>query len=567
MGSTRSDDIRGRWGRLIDNIASFTSLDLSGQSSSILFTISGQALTTNISGLVSGFAIGPTTVVAGSATFSQVIVQSGITAQQISGSSLNLQSGLVAQQISGASLNVSGLIFGAGSGLTLSVSGITSSVISGSTLNLQSGAVAGSVTVSGTTLLQGITTIGAAASGIVFSGLQMLPTMALPSYIVWVSGTNTGFRCQNTATGIIERSGGSGMAADTIQYAINQIAPSLKGTVGIKRGLYPLLTSLDISGDGIVLAGEGKQATELRASGVFPALIVRHGSHNNTIRDLYFTHNNPGSVYSGTALLQIGDDGGNGVTSNITGLIVQACEFYDYEQYTGDAIALQNLSGTMYRNTFENIIVTDFENTIRAKNGGSGANVFLNDNMFIDIYGNRSRKFFVLNQPVAGAFDANKFILCRHQAASGSMHGFDYASENSGRALYSTHVGCIIWDLTSGWNYAMIGPGTQLDTFGCLPSYKISGANSNTVNNARKWDFYTHNQGTFLGSGNDSTTIYTIAHGVAVTPNVITLQPGSSQAATSGRIMIASGGVSNIDVTFTTAPTSGDVRIHWTARY
>ena len=189
MVSIRSDDIRGRWGRLIDNTASFTSLDLSGQASSILVTISGQALTTNVSGLVSGFSIGPTTIVAGSATFSQVIVQSG----------------LVAQQISGAALNVSGLIFGAGSGINLTVSGITSSVISGSTLNLQSGAVAGAVTVSGTTLLQGVTTIGAGASGISFSGLQMLPTMGPSQVIVWASGSS--YRAGNTTTGQIVSSG------------------------------------------------------------------------------------------------------------------------------------------------------------------------------------------------------------------------------------------------------------------------------------------------------------------------------------------------------------------------
>jgi hypothetical protein len=138
MGSTRSDDIRGRWGRLIDNTASFTSLDLSGQASSMLAIISGQVVAnsgvvTSISGQISGFSINPTTILGGSATFASVIVQSGLTAQEISSSTVN----------------TSGLIFGPASGVTL---------------NIQSGVVAGSLIVSGAATFADTVTFSGAAT-------------------------------------------------------------------------------------------------------------------------------------------------------------------------------------------------------------------------------------------------------------------------------------------------------------------------------------------------------------------------------------------------------------------
>ena len=148
MVSIRSDDIRGRWGRLIDNTASFTSIDLSGQASSLLSIISGQVIVSSgvvasISGQISGFSINPTTIDAGSATFSSVIVQSGV--------------------------------------------------------------VAGSVTISGVALLNGVITIEAAASGFTYSGMQMLPCIGSSRFVIWESGGTV--KSIDTQTGLIAVSG------------------------------------------------------------------------------------------------------------------------------------------------------------------------------------------------------------------------------------------------------------------------------------------------------------------------------------------------------------------------
>ena len=139
MVSIRSDDIRGRWGRLIDNLASFIGIEVSG-------TISGLNLN----------------------------IASGIIVPVISGNTISLTSGLIANQISGSSINIQ--------------SGLVVPVISGTSLNIQSGIVGGTVTVSGLTTFNGSMNIGAGASCISFSGLQMLPTMGA-NMVIWASGT------------------------------------------------------------------------------------------------------------------------------------------------------------------------------------------------------------------------------------------------------------------------------------------------------------------------------------------------------------------------------------------
>ena len=67
---------------------------------------------------------------------------------------------------------------------------------------------------------------------------------------------------------------------------------------------------------------------------------------------------------------------------------------------------------------------------------------------------------------------------------------------------------------------------------------------------------------TFLGSGNNSTTLYTLSHGLLTTPTGISVDAASPQAR--GDIDV-SGNASGIFVTYTSPPLSGDVRLTWVA--
>ena len=62
--------------------------------------------------------------------------------------------------------------------------------------------------------------IDANASGYAFSGFQRLPTMADARYVVWTSGSL--YQAMNTATGLVESSGGSG--TNVVQYTLNNLS-------------------------------------------------------------------------------------------------------------------------------------------------------------------------------------------------------------------------------------------------------------------------------------------------------------------------------------------------------
>ena len=67
---------------------------------------------------------------------------------------------------------------------------------------------------------------------------------------------------------------------------------------------------------------------------------------------------------------------------------------------------------------------------------------------------------------------------------------------------------------------------------------------------------------TFLGSGNNTTLLYTISHGLGQVPTGISVDAASPQAR--GDIDL-SGNASGIFVTYTSPPLSGDVRLSWVA--
>ena len=67
---------------------------------------------------------------------------------------------------------------------------------------------------------------------------------------------------------------------------------------------------------------------------------------------------------------------------------------------------------------------------------------------------------------------------------------------------------------------------------------------------------------TFLGSGNNTTILYTLSHGLLAAPTGISVLPASPQAR--GDIDV-SGNASGIFVSYTSPPLSGNVRLSWIA--
>ena len=444
-------------------------------------------------------------------------------------------------------------------------------ITSGSSIN---GVISGDQTIFGTTTFSGDTALrdteiresfvfASGMSGISFSGFQRFPTMEPPTYVVWTSGpgANSGVvRVMRTDTGVIEYSGAD--ICSGLSYPINQIARGgTGGRIAIKDGFYPLLTSIVISGDNMIIEGEGWQQTQLRASGDFPAIILWGGSAANTIRDLYMTHNS--STNSGVGLLEFNASGGNVVINRIQNVL-----FFDFANKNGNAIVMRNTSGTaVYDNFFDNIHVDGFENAIYADSFGSGNVTFMNSNIFVNSYFNQGNRILRVKNGILGAFDNNNFANCVYQGYAGTTDVFDYETENSGHTWYTAHINVMVWDLTGTMTYAKLNTQTNLYLDGCFPTYKISGAGAKTdgTKGYRRYDFYTTNEGVFLGSGNASTTVYTFAHGITNPPNSVTVTPMSPQARGSGGFDV-SGGAANITVTYANAPASGNVRLAWRAQ-
>ena len=67
---------------------------------------------------------------------------------------------------------------------------------------------------------------------------------------------------------------------------------------------------------------------------------------------------------------------------------------------------------------------------------------------------------------------------------------------------------------------------------------------------------------TFVGSGDASTTVYTLSHGIGTAPVGLVVSPLSPQARGDFDV---SGNASGIFVTYPIAPASGDVRLSWLA--
>jgi hypothetical protein len=76
--------------------------------------------------------------------------------------------------------------------------------------------------------------------------------------------------------------------------------------------------------------------------------------------------------------------------------------------------------------------------------------------------------------------------------------------------------------------------------------------------------YVTENSGTATFSGNGSQTTFTIAHGLAGTPNVVNVTPASNDAKGSFYVTVDA---TNIYVNYATAPPSGtnNVVLYWSA--
>jgi len=119
----------------------------------------------------------------------------------------------------------------------------------------------------------GSITLASGASGINFSGMQMLPSFALGSYSMWISGSV--YRVMNNQDGTLLYSGtnptsGLMTAIQNIGYGSASLIRT-GGTINIKKGGYnfPATIKIDqldplVSGvTNITIAGEGRDATDL----------------------------------------------------------------------------------------------------------------------------------------------------------------------------------------------------------------------------------------------------------------------------------------------------------------
>ena len=77
---------------------------------------------------------------------------------------------------------------------------------------------------------------------------------AYASYIIYIVGST--YYCKSGASGKVLTSGAN--AATVIQYALDELATDLGGTLLIKKGAYPLATGLVVAGSGIHIVGEGR---------------------------------------------------------------------------------------------------------------------------------------------------------------------------------------------------------------------------------------------------------------------------------------------------------------------
>jgi len=371
------------------------------------------------------------------------------------------------------------------------------------------------------------------------------------SYIIYKTGTT--IKLMNMVTrGIVS----SGTTADVvIQAGIDALGNTSGKKIFIKAGLYTLTAALNFTAiDGYCqIQGEHNLGTQLRPSGDFAAFDI-NGKTAITLDNLYMTHNQVGYTSN---LLRIR----NATTScNFNQL-----SFYDFGNLVGNAIGFDTTSGSIFRNNFNDCYTVGFANAVYGSVPNSS--FFCNGNYFIGCWFWLPIRALSVNIASGGGFHNNNFMVCQIQGKTSAPNqtavAFDYETNNSGNILYTTHEGCIAWDLGTGINYANVSTTAELTLVGCYEAWKIGGAGA-ASGNVRTFDVSTVNRGKSTQSGNASTKVFNIPHKLDTTPKSARVTAGSSDAAGNPVVTFDA---TNVIVTYPTAPPSGtnNLLFNWEA--
>jgi hypothetical protein len=368
------------------------------------------------------------------------------------------------------------------------------------------------------------------------------------SYIIYKTGTT--IKLMNMVTrGIVS----SGTTADVvIQAGIDALGNDSTKSIYIKgSGLYTLTAALNFTAINGYCNIVGESAwTQLRPSGNFPAITIS-GKTGVNLSNLYMVHNQPG--YTSNLL-------------NIAGS--SSCKFsnlhfYDADQHVGNAIGLDSTSASCFRNIFEKCYTYGFNNAIFAN--VPNTSFFCNGNYFDKLWLWNPIRGLSLNTAASSGFDNNNMNLVQIQAKTNAPNqtecGFDYETNLAGHAWYTSHTGCMVWDLASSKQYGLAPAGNLLniDCHGCMPAYKWGGAGA-TAGHIRVFDNESVNRGKSTQSGNASTKVFNIAHGLFAAPSRANVTAGSSDALGTPAVTFDS---TNVILTYPTPPPSGTNNLVW----
>ncbi len=377
----------------------------------------------------------------------------------------------------------------------------------------------------------------------------------LASYIIYKAGSN--FKRLNNSTKAVEDMNTA--AGTLIQATINNLGNGSEKSIYFKTALYSLAASLDFTSiDGQChLIGEHRFGAQLRPTGDFPALIVNKNSID--IDNIYFTHNQSGYTSS---LLKIG---GTGSPATLGQISINNCSWYDFGQFTGNALGFDasTTATDIVKVNLINNLAYGFNNSIYASVGASPR--FCNG-----IYNYNWQAWFpirglAVNIGSSGAFDNNNFFGFQQQSKASAPNqtetGFDYETNNSGHCWYTSHSGCMVWDLGTGKKYGLAPAANQLNITlnGCMPAYNWGGAGA-AAGHIRLFDMQSVNRGKSTQSGNASTKVFNIAHGLFAAPTRANVTAGSSDARGTPDVTFDA---TNVILTYPTAPASGTNNLLW----
>lgn len=359
-------------------------------------------------------------------------------------------------------------------------------------------------------------------------------TRSPSSYIIYVSGSNK--KAFNTATKTVT----SNTDASTLIQGVLDTLPATSGSaLYFNTGFYSLTAKLQPPSYCSLIGEMEGGISQLRPTGDFPAIELT-GKVNVTLEKLYLTHNQAGYTSN---LLNLKN---GAIDCNFRGMY-----YYDFGTQVGNAIGMDASTASVYRNSFTGGRAAGFENSIYATI--TNATYFITNVRFNNFNFYTPKRALALNTVASAGFDDNTFSDCEMQSYAGTLSGFDYETNHLGHSFYTVHSNCMVQDLPGATNYALLNTATEISLIGCYPAWKIGGAGA-ASGKIRTSDVYTIKNGASIQSGNGTTKVFNIAHGLAATPLRANVDPGSIDATGSPVITTTS---TNVVVTYQIAPPSG----------